>query len=79
MHDTHARTHTHTQAWQRVIGAALLASCLVNVGTVLSVSAITTAANTSFVGAAFFGFQMLRSYVQVLQLEKKEQQLAGMV
>jgi len=62
-----------------VIGAALLASCLVNVGTVLSVSAMQAGATTSFLGAAFFGFQMLRNYIQVLQLEKKEQQLAGAV
>jgi hypothetical protein len=72
---TCARTHTHTlpppinthplQTWQRVIGAALLASCLVNVGTVLSVSAMSVGATTSFIGAAFFGVQVVRGYIQV--------------
>lgn len=57
--------HAYVQAWQRVIGAALLASCLVNVGTVLSVSAMQAGATTSFLGAAFFGFQMLRNYIKV--------------
>lgn len=60
------------------MSCALLASCLVNVGTVLSVSAMAAPATTSFVAAAFFSFQMLRSYVMVLQLERKEKQLAGM-
>ncbi len=46
------------QVWQRVIGSALLASMLVNVGTVLSVSALSTGATASFVGAAFFGLQV---------------------
>lgn len=67
------------QAWQRVIGAALFASCLINVGTVLKVSAMAVGATTSFIGAAFFGFQMLKGYIQILQLEKKELQLAGAV
>ncbi|KAF5832280.1 putative ABC transporter [Dunaliella salina] len=73
------RALTRVQAWQRVIGAALLASCLVNVGTVLKVSAMQAGATTSFVGAAFFGFHMVRNYITVLQLERKEQQLAGAV
>jgi hypothetical protein len=73
------RALTRVQAWQRVIGAALFASTLVNVGTVLSVSAMSMGATASFVGAAFFGLQMLKNYLKVVQLEKKEAQLAGAV
>ncbi|EFJ49735.1 hypothetical protein VOLCADRAFT_104180 [Volvox carteri f. nagariensis] len=71
------RALTRVQAWQRVIAAALAASTLVNIGTVLSVSALTTGATASFVGAALFGFMLLKNYLKVLQLEKKELQLSG--
>lgn len=48
-----------------MVAAALFASMLVNVGTVLSVSALTTQATASFVGAAFFAFQTIKSYLKV--------------
>lgn len=67
------------QAWQKVVGATLMASCLVNVGTVLSVSALATGATASFTGAALFGFMALKNYIKIVQLEKKEAQLAGAV
>ncbi len=73
------RTVAGAQAWQGVIAAALFASTLVNVGTVLSVSAISTGATAAFVGAAFFALQTLKGYLKVVQLERKEQQLAGAV
>lgn len=65
------------QAWQKVISSALVASTLVNVGTVLSVSAATTGAALCFAGAAAFGALLIASYLQVAQLEKRERLLAG--
>ncbi|GIM03175.1 hypothetical protein Vretimale_7990, partial [Volvox reticuliferus] len=71
------RALTRVQAWQRVIVAALAASTLVNIGTVLSVSALTAGATASFAGAAMFGLMLLKNYFKVVQLEKKELQLSG--
>jgi len=65
------------QAWQQVVTSALVASTLVNVGTVLSVSAMATGATISFGGAGVFGLLLLSSYLKVVKLEKKEAQLAG--
>lgn len=71
------RALTRVQAWQRVVAAMLAASTLVNVGTVLSVSAMKTGATLSFAGAGLFGLLVLKSYITVLSLEKKEKQLSG--
>lgn len=71
------RALTRVEAWQRVIAGALFSSMLVNVGTVLSVSALSMGAGFSFAGAGLFGLLSLKSYLQVLGLEKKERQLAG--
>jgi len=46
--------------------AAVVASMLVNVGTVLSVSAMTVAASASFIAAGFTGFGVLANFVKVL-------------
>lgn len=73
------RALTRVAAWQKVVASALAASTLVNVGTVLSVSAMGTAATASFVGAGVFGFMMLSNYLKVVKLEKKELQLSGAV
>jgi hypothetical protein len=53
------------QAWQRVVSCALVASTLVNVGTVLSVSAMATGASLSFAGAGVFGLLLLSNYMKV--------------
>ncbi|KAJ9507487.1 hypothetical protein QJQ45_006489 [Haematococcus lacustris] len=66
------RALSRVQVWQQVIAAALLASTLVNVATLLSVSGITTGATAGFVGAAFFALQTLKGYLQVRSMEKKE-------
>lgn len=71
------RALQRVQIWQRVIGAALAASTLVNIGTVLSVSALTAGATASFAGAALFGVVLLKNYLKVVQLEKKETQITG--
>lgn len=73
------RALTRVQAWQRVVASALVASTLVNVGTVLTVSAMTTGATVSFAGAGVFGLLLLGNYLKVVKLEKKEAQLAGAV
>jgi hypothetical protein len=71
------RALTRVAAWQRVIAAALMASTLVNVGTVLSVSAVAKGAYAAFLGASIFGILMLKNYLMVINLEKKEKQLMG--
>lgn len=55
------------QAWQRVIAAALLCSTLVNVGTVLSVSALGAQATAAFVGAGLLALQVGWDAVTVLE------------
>ena len=47
---------------------AILASMLVNVGTVLSVSAMTFAASASFAAAGFSGVGVLANWIKVLSL-----------
>ena len=53
------------QLQQKVMTAAVVASMLVNVGTVLSVSAMTVAASASFIAAGFTGFGVLANFVKV--------------
>jgi hypothetical protein len=65
------------QAWQKLVAAALCASTLVNVGTVLSVSALQTAATACFAGAGLFGVMALSAYLKVTNLERKEKMLIG--
>jgi predicted unusual protein kinase regulating ubiquinone biosynthesis (AarF/ABC1/UbiB family) len=62
---------------QKAMLAGVLASMLVNVGTVLSVSAIHTAATFSFVGAAVCGLLTVVNLFKVKLAEKKEAQLTG--
>ena len=62
---------------QKVTTAALVASTLVNVGTVLSVSAMARASQASFVGAGVWGLQVLINWAKLKRLEKKEAQLTG--
>ena len=56
------------QAYQQVMTQAVLASCLVNTGTVLSVSAMGSAATASFIGAALFGLMLLFNLLKVRPL-----------
>lgn len=62
---------------QKAMMAAVAASMLVNVGTVLSVSAMSTAATFSFVGAALCGVMTVANLLKVTLAEKKEAQLTG--
>jgi hypothetical protein len=57
------------QLQQKVMTAAVVASMLVNVGTVLSVSAMTVAASVSFIAAGFTGFGVLANFIKVTKLK----------
>jgi predicted unusual protein kinase regulating ubiquinone biosynthesis (AarF/ABC1/UbiB family) len=65
-------------AMQRVTAAAVVASALVNVGTVCAVSAMAGAAAAAFSAAGAVGVVLLAAYAKVRKLEKKEAQIAGM-
>jgi hypothetical protein len=73
------RALNRVQAWQQVVCSALVASTLVNVGTVLSVSALSAGATASFAGAAVFGLMMLSGFLKVKNMERKELALSGAV
>jgi hypothetical protein len=49
----------------------------VNMGTVLSVSAMSVYASLSFAGSGVFGVMALINLIKVKSAEKKEAQLAG--
>ena len=57
---------------QKATTTAILASMLVNVGTVLSVAAAAQAATAAFVGAGMFGALTAINLLKVKRLEKKE-------
>jgi hypothetical protein len=65
------------QAQQQAVTTAIVASTLVNVGTVLSVSAMRTAANISFAGATFFGLSTLLSLLKIKRQQQKEAMITG--
>jgi hypothetical protein len=71
------RALSRVEAWQRLIATALATSLLVNVGTVLSVSALAAGATASFAGAGLFGLMTMKGWFKIVQLEKKEKQLMG--
>lgn len=56
------------QAMQKVVGNAMAACTLLNVGTVLSVSALEVAASASFIAAGFFGVATLVNFLKVCRL-----------
>ena len=57
------------QLQQKVMTTAVVASMLVNVGTVLSVSAMTFAASASFAAAGFSGVGVLANWIKVCSFE----------
>jgi hypothetical protein len=62
---------------QKATTTAILASMLVNVGTVLSVAAAAQAATAAFVGAGMFGALTAINLLKVKRLEKKEAGIMG--
>ena len=63
---------------QNFTSMAVISSALVNVGTVLSMSAVTTGATVSFWFAGLFGVIGLANFLKVNKLAKKEKQLLGL-
>lgn len=64
---------------QKATMGAIVSSMLVNMGTVLSVSAMGAAATASFAGASVFGLIAMINLIKVRAAEKKEAQLTGTV
>ena len=62
---------------QKAMFGAIISSMLVNMGTVLSVSAMGLAASASFTGAGVFGLFAMINLIKVRAAEKKEAQLTG--
>ena len=71
------RALSRVATMQRAMMAALAASMFINVGTVLSVSAMGTAAAGAFAGAGLCGMLTLVNLFKVKMAEKKEMQLTG--
>lgn len=53
------------QASQKMTNSLMLATCMMNIGTLFSVSAMASAATVSFVGASAFGLISLLSFAKV--------------
>ena len=53
------------QASQKMTNSLMLTTCMMNIGTLFSVSAMATAATASFVGASAFGLISLINFVKV--------------
>lgn len=71
------RALTRVATMQKAMMAAVAASMLINVGTVLSVSAMGLAAGASFTGAGVCGVLTLVNLFKVKLAERKEAQLTG--
>lgn len=69
---------SNLQLQQKVMTTAILASMLVNVGTVLSVSAMTFAASASFAAAGFSGVGVLANWIKVCLLYNTLQTVLAM-
>lgn len=71
------RALSRVATMQRATMGALAASMFINVGTVLSVSAMGAAATGAFAGAGVCGLITLINLIKVRSAEKKELQLTG--
>ena len=56
------------QASQKMTNSLMLATCMMNIGTLFSVSAMASAATASFVGASAFGLISLINFAKVGEL-----------
>lgn len=56
------------QASQKMTNSLMLATCMMNIGTLFSVSAMASAATASFVGASAFGLISLINFAKVQTL-----------
>lgn len=71
------RALARVQIMQSVMTSAVIACTLVNMGTVLTVNAMTRAATASFLGAGLTSVLTFVNWLKVKNLEKKEAQLLG--
>ena len=71
------RALARVQIMQTVMTTTVVACTLVNMGTVLTINAMATAATASFVGAGVSTLMTLVNFFKVKNLEKKEAQLVG--
>ena len=72
------RALERVSAMQDFTSMAIISSAFVNIGTVLSVSALATGATISFWCAGLFGMVGMVNYLKVSKLAKKEKQLLGL-
>ncbi|KAK9819782.1 hypothetical protein WJX72_002278 [[Myrmecia] bisecta] len=66
------RALNRVQVMQKVMTNAVVASMLVNMGTMLSLSGKRLASSASWVGAGVFGLMLLVNWLKVKNLERKE-------
>ena len=71
------RALARVEASQSTMTNAVVASMFVNVGTVLSVSAMSTAATGAFAVAGVMGLLTITSFLKVNKLKKQELKLKG--
>ena len=71
------RAISRVATMQKAMMNAIMASMLVNMGTVLSVSAMGFLSSLSFAGSGVFGVLALVNLLKVRGAEKKEAQLTG--
>ena len=71
------RAISRVATMQKAMMNAIVASMLVNMGTVLSVSAMGVLSSLSFAGSGVFGILALVNIIKVKSAEKKEAQLTG--
>ena len=71
------RAISRVATMQKAMMNAIVASMLVNMGTVLSVSAMGVLSSLSFAGSGVFGVLALVNLIKVRAAEKKEAQLTG--
>jgi predicted unusual protein kinase regulating ubiquinone biosynthesis (AarF/ABC1/UbiB family) len=71
------RAISRVATMQKAMMNAIVASMLVNMGTVLSVSAMGVLSSLSFAGSGLFGVLALINLIKVRGAEKKEAQLTG--
>ncbi|CAL5224135.1 g6768 [Coccomyxa viridis] len=71
------RALTRVLASQKMTNSLMLATCMMNIGTLFSVSAMASAATASFIGASAFSLISLINFAKVKNLERREAQLIG--
>lgn len=65
------------ESWQKIMSTGIMSSTLVNVGTVLSVNAASTAATCTFVGAFVMGVACMLNFLKLKKMEDREKMLTG--